>query len=260
MNPLFEIKHHALALKTSVDQDEKFFASILYSVRRLSELITDDAHLSRQEIGLCTEKIEEFFVRYRPSGDHTYIPPMKTRALDATVTSLHDLGRLIGVLDETSWSEACQEFLNGSGKKRQEGSRAPCVFIGHGRSKLWAHVKVFLSEDQGLRTIEYESKARAGNSIVPILEEMLEEATFAVLLFTAEDETASDTLRARQNVIHEAGLFQGRLGFSRTVILAQEGIELFSNIAGLQYIPFSGQNIDQTFYMLQKALAREGMV
>jgi predicted nucleotide-binding protein len=67
-------------------------------------------------------------------------------------------------------------------------------------------------------------------------------------------------LRARQNVIHEAGLFQGRVGFKKVILLMQDNVEGFSNVAGLQYIPFSGQEIEQTFYELQRVLKREGVV
>lgn len=77
---------------------------------------------------------------------------------------------------------------------------------------------------------------------------------------TSEDETAEGKIRARQNVIHEAGLFQGRLGFDKVIILKQDNIEEFSNIAGLQYIPFSGDNIEQTFYELQRKLKKMGML
>lgn len=135
-----------------------------------------------------------------------------------------------------------------------------CVFIGHGRNVLWARLQIFLENDLGLKTINYESESRVGDSIVSIIESMLSQATFAVLVLTAEDETNLGEKRARQNVIHEAGLFQGRLGFRKTVLLRQEGVEEFSNVAGLQYISFSGDRIDQTFWELQRVLKREGIL
>ncbi len=136
----------------------------------------------------------------------------------------------------------------------------PSVFIGHGRSLLWARLQLFLQNDLGLKTVIYESESRAGDSIVPILEGMLNQATFAVLILTAEDETAAGGKRARQNVIHEAGLFQGRIGFKKAILLRQDGLEDFSNVAGLQYVSFTGDRIDQTFYELQRVLKREGLL
>jgi predicted nucleotide-binding protein len=137
---------------------------------------------------------------------------------------------------------------------------SPCVFIGHGRSKLWARLKTFLNDDLRLTAVAYESESRVSESIVSVLEQMLNQAAFAVLILTAEDETTDGLKRARQNVIHEAGLFQGRLGFRKAVLLRQEGLEDFTNVAGLQYISFSGDQIEQTFYELQRVLKREGLL
>ena len=142
----------------------------------------------------------------------------------------------------------------------EETYKETCVFIGHGRSPVWARLQLFLENDLGLKAVNYESEPRAGESIVTILEQLLNEANFAVLILTAEDETGSGNKRARQNVVHEAGLFQGRLGFNKAILLVQEGLEEFSNVAGLQHIPFSGDRIDQTFHELQRVLGREGVI
>ena len=138
--------------------------------------------------------------------------------------------------------------------------RVPCVFIGHGRSALWARLELFLQNDLGLKTITYESVSHVGESIVPVLKSMLDQATFAVLVMTAEDTTDEGSKRARQNVVHEAGLFQGQLGFPRAILLQQAGIEDFSNVAGLQYIAFEDQKIESAFWELRRVLKREGLV
>ena len=52
---------------------------------------------------------------------------------------------------------------------------------------------------------------------------MLDDAAFALLVLTAEDEIAEGELQPRMNVVHEAGLFQGRLGFTKAIILVEEG-------------------------------------
>jgi predicted nucleotide-binding protein len=88
---------------------------------------------------------------------------------------------------------------------------------------------------------------------------MLDSCTFAVLIVTGEDTTAEGTLRATQNVIHEIGLFQGRLGFDRVALLEQKGIEKFSNILGLQSIPFPNESIEAAFPELERTLKREGI-
>ncbi|MCX5954458.1 MAG: nucleotide-binding protein [Cyanobacteria bacterium] len=50
-------------------------------------------------------------------------------------------------------------------------------------------------------------------------------------------------VRARQNVLHEAGLFQGRLGFARAILLPQDGVEAFSDGSGVHFRHFArGEN------------------
>jgi predicted nucleotide-binding protein len=66
---------------------------------------------------------------------------------------------------------------------------------------------------------------------------MLDSVCFASLIMTGEDERNGE-LHARENVIHEIGLFQGKLGLRREVILLEEGCKNFSNIYGLSYILF----------------------
>ena len=57
--------------------------------------------------------------------------------------------------------------------------------------------------------------------------------------------------------MHESGLFQGKLGFSRAIILLEDGTEEFSNIAGLQQIRFSKGKIKESFGDVLAVLKRE---
>jgi predicted nucleotide-binding protein len=89
---------------------------------------------------------------------------------------------------------------------------------------------------------------------------MIDNAAAAFLVLTAEDEQADGTHVARQNVVHEAGLFQGRLGFSRAIVVLEEGCELFSNIDGLGELRFPSGNIAAVFEDVRRVLEREGLV
>jgi predicted nucleotide-binding protein len=89
---------------------------------------------------------------------------------------------------------------------------------------------------------------------------MLDAAAIAFLVMTAEDEQADGTVRARENVVHEAGLFQGRLGFTRAIIVLEEGCEEFTNIQGLGQIRFSKGRIASAFEEVRKVLEREGVI
>jgi predicted nucleotide-binding protein len=89
---------------------------------------------------------------------------------------------------------------------------------------------------------------------------MLESACFAILVMTAEDLERGGKRKARQNVVHEIGLFQGRLGFLRAIILKEKGAEEFSNINGLTYISFKKGKIAETFAEIDRALVRERVI
>ena len=92
------------------------------------------------------------------------------------------------------------------------------------------------------------------------LDEMLDNAAFAFLVMTAEDESSDGKFNARLNVVHEAGLFQGRLGFKRAIILLEEGCEEFSNIYGLGQIRFPKGDVSPKFEEIRQTLEREGVV
>ena len=79
------------------------------------------------------------------------------------------------------------------------------------------------------------------------LSQMLDDAAFALLVLTAEDEIAEGELQPRMNVVHEAGLFQGRLGFTKAIILVEEGCKEFSNVEGLGQIRFLKGRVSAAF-------------
>lgn len=141
------------------------------------------------------------------------------------------------------------------------------VFIGHGHSRVWEDVRDFVSKELKLGVQEFNQEAAAGISTTERLQAMLNTSAFAVIVMTGEDRYSSrkgaETLRARENVVHEIGLFQGRLGFHRAVVLEERGTALFSNIHGLTTIPFRKGNFkaDRTAkQQLRGVLKREGVL
>lgn len=134
------------------------------------------------------------------------------------------------------------------------------VFIGHGRSPFWRELKDFVEDRLGLGADEFNRVPIAGVTNIDRLVQMLDEAAVALLVLTAEDERADGTTAARQNVVHEAGLFQGRLGFSRAIVLLEEGCEEFSNINGLGQIRFPPGNIAAAFEEIRRVLEREELI
>jgi hypothetical protein len=107
---------------------------------------------------------------------------------------------------------------------------------------------------------EFNSVPVAGISTVARLSDLIEAASFAFLIMTAEDEQADGKLNARLNVVHEVGLLQGRLGFSRAIVLLEDGCEEFSNIHGMGQIRFPKGNIGAKFEDIRAVLEREGLI
>lgn len=134
------------------------------------------------------------------------------------------------------------------------------IFIGHGRSYAWRDLKDFVSDRLNLPWDEFNRVPIAGVTNITRLAQMLDQACIAFLVMTAEDEQADRNLHARMNVIHEVGLFQGRLGFERAIVLLEEGCEEFSNIQGLGQIRFPKGNISAIFEDIRQVLEREGIV
>jgi len=134
------------------------------------------------------------------------------------------------------------------------------IFIGHGQSIIWRELKDFIADRLHLEWDEFNRLPVAGETTVDRLKQMLNEASFAFLIFTAEDQVGGETARARQNVVHEAGLFQGRLGFKRAIILLEEGCEEFSNITGLGQIRFPKGHISAKFEDIRLVLEREQII
>lgn len=134
------------------------------------------------------------------------------------------------------------------------------VFIGHGRSLEWMALKDFLQNELRLEYEEFNRVAPEGKATKERLTEMLDNSSFAFLVMTAEDEHADETIHARENVVHEVGLFQGKLGFERAIILLEEGCTEFSNIAGTIQMRFPRGSIDACFEKIRRVLKREGIV
>lgn len=147
-----------------------------------------------------------------------------------------------------------REFNLRDVRKTDASSR---VFIGHGRSPLWRELKDFISERLRLPWDEFNREAVAGYTTTERLDQMLSSAGFAFLVMTGEDMHDDNELHARENVIHEIGLFQGKLGAKRAIILVEEGCSEFSNIRGLTQIRFPKGNISAKFEEIRRVLERE---
>ena len=229
-----------------------------------SQFLTDQKEAA-SKLSLISEYqyLESWKPRQVSSRDSTAmhqgirIPP-HARIL-AQVLSIETTMATVGSLTEI----ARQVASHISRQYRQPVPRSPQasrVFIGHGHSHLWRELKDFLQDKLGLAADEFNREPAAGMPIAGRLLAMLDSATIAFLVMTGEDEQLDGALRARENVVHEAGLFQGRLGFERAIVLLEEGCQKFSNNAGLVHINFPKNNIRAAFHDVREVLEREGVL
>ena len=139
----------------------------------------------------------------------------------------------------------------------EPAEKEPTIFLGHGKSTQWRDLKDHLRDKHGYQIEAYEVGARAGHTIRDILEEMLKNSSFAILIMTGEDRDENGIIHARDNVIHELGLFQGYLGFPRAIVLLEKDTHEFSNLHGIQQIRYSKGNIKETYGEILATLKRE---
>lgn len=132
----------------------------------------------------------------------------------------------------------------------------PKAFVGHGRSPVWRELKDFL-EKLGFEVQHFNSVSVVGVSNKERLSELLNTSDVALLVLTAEDEQADGGVHPRMNVIHEAGLFQGRLGFEKAAILLEDGCSEFSNSNGIGQIRFPKGNVIFKSEEIRDWLSRE---
>ena len=122
------------------------------------------------------------------------------------------------------------------------------VFIVHGHDGELKHSVARIIEKQGIEAIILSEQANKGRTIIEKIE-AYNDISGAICLFTADDfgrakEDASDNTRARQNVVLETGYFMGKLGRDHIVILADNGIEMPSDLSGVVYTDTESWKID----------------
>ena len=165
------------------------------------------------------------------------------------------ISRLIKLVKQAARHISRQQAVS-----RRKSTVGTNVFIGHGHSAAWRELKDFIEDRLGLQADEFNRVPVAGVPNTKRLEEMLSSAAIAFLVMTGEDEQHDGKSHARLNVVHEAGLFQGRLGFERAIALLEDGCEGFSNIDGLGQLRFPKGEIGSKFEEIRRVVEREGLV
>jgi predicted nucleotide-binding protein len=137
---------------------------------------------------------------------------------------------------------------------RQSVTEHRRVFISHGRSADWREVQAYIEKDIGLATLELAQEPSAGQTIIEKLETHAAGCDSAVIVMTGDDIDASGQARARENVMHEIGFFQGKYGRSRVCLLHEEAVTIPTNLSGVVYVPFPKGNVAASFGVLNREM------
>ena len=128
------------------------------------------------------------------------------------------------------------------------------IFVTHGRSLDWYEVQRYIEKTICVETLELSEEPFQGRTILQKLNEESKKCGYAVIVMTGDDHAGENEVRARENVIHEIGFFQGRYGLDRVCLVYEQGVNIPSNFSGLGYIRFSKGEIRATFADLRKEI------
>ncbi len=141
------------------------------------------------------------------------------------------------------WELDVQEVEGGVPPIRvQRGSDTGPIFIVHGRDLGRANeVARVLERATDRRVAILHEQPNRGRTLIEKFEEHAADASFAVVVLTADDEgrkKGDESLapRGRQNVIFEMGFFFALLGRRRVVVLLDPSVEHPSDVSGLVYV------------------------
>ena len=128
------------------------------------------------------------------------------------------------------------------------------IFISHGTAPDWREVQQFIERDLSIQTLELAQEPNRGRTVLQKLTEESDLCSYAVVVMTGDDRVQDGASRARENVMHEIGYFQGKFGLVNVCLLHEEGVNIPSNIHGLVYIPFPKDLVRAAFGALGREL------
>ena len=134
------------------------------------------------------------------------------------------------------------------------------VFLVHESKRDWQAVRRFIVNECKLPVFELSMANVDENSLAEIMEEQLPRCSFAVCVLSTGASPGGLGENADQDLVHQAGILQGRYGFKRVAILAEESCKTFTNIAGLIRLDFPPGQVETTFFELERMFQREGLI
>jgi sugar/nucleoside kinase (ribokinase family) len=160
--------------------------------------------------------------------------------------------KFVGTHGHGDFAAITSRFIRNREAERRGDTVPHGVFVAHGGNPQWRSVKAFIEEQIQLPVHSFESGVWGSTQVTEALNDLLERCGFAVCVLTAEDMSPDGQWRARQNVVHEVGLFQGRYGFDRVILLVEEGIRSVPRTAEPFTVTFPRNGIDTAFWRLRR--------
>lgn len=216
------------------------------------------SHYTKKDLAQSMHKGKQIGTRDQKAfsqGIHT--PPHEL--IELSIAEINSYTHQIESLGKIS-KRAANYLILSIRTKEKSNTMANKVFIGHGRSTIWKDLKIFLRDRLSLDSTEFNIESAAGMATTERLSQMLDEAVFAFIIMTGEDTHEDGTTHARENVCHELGLFQGKLGFKKAIPLLEKECQEFSNIIGLGQIRFPKGDLYPVTEEIRKVLEREGII
>ena len=118
------------------------------------------------------------------------------------------------------------------------------IFIVHGRDEGAKNIVARFLEKLDLKPVILAEMPAKGRTIIEKFEQH-GQVGYAIILLTPDDagslqgDESDPKPRARQNVIFELGFFIGHLGRKHVCALTKGDVEIPSDYAGIEYIPFN---------------------
>lgn len=189
------------------------------------------------------------------------------RVSNGSIVTVYDTGRhVLGGknTDDLKASFEAEGPSRPSGTKPTPAARKVFVVYGHdtaARTELEAMLRRW-----GLDPLILDQLPSGGQTIIEKLESVRAEASYAVVLVTADDEghraghPDEKALRARQNVVLELGMMLAVLGRERVAILLPSNVSMErpSDIQGLIYISYK-DNVKEAALTLAKEINAAGI-
>jgi len=133
------------------------------------------------------------------------------------------------------------------------------IFISHGQNDFYREINNYLVNEYKLPTVYDERDFLKGNTYIENIEMLVNDSSYGLVVLTKDDEFEKEKWRARQNVIHELGIFQNAFGRTNTLVLKEEGVDFPTNLNGMNEYQINLNNHADIYNKIGSWLRQRGI-